>query len=133
MTGFVAANAADDPMKYEGRLSIASQNVNETIILAWMAKLLVEEYTGLRTTMNTEFAGSAELHQAKAAGEIDLYSSWTGTQLTGILRYDGESKSSEETFRMVKEGLRRTGMTTRPVGFNNTYITCAPRRRRSTT
>ena len=43
MTGFVAAaNAADDPMKYEGRLSIASQNVNETIILAWMAKLLGE-------------------------------------------------------------------------------------------
>ncbi len=120
----VPAASADDPMKYEGRLRIASQNVNETIILAWMAKLLVEEHTGLRTTLNTEFAGSAVLHQAMAAGEIDLYPSWTGTQLTGILRYEGESKPSDETFRMVKEGFEKHfGMTwTRPVGFNNTYI-----------
>jgi len=120
----VPAASADDPMKYEGRLRIASQNVNETIILAWMAKFLVEEHTGLRTTLNTEFAGSAVLHQAMAAGEIDLYPSWTGTQLTGILRYEGESKPSDETFRMVKEGFEKHfGMTwTRPVGFNNTYI-----------
>lgn len=126
MTGLIAtnANAADDPMRYEGRLRIASQNVNETIILAWMAKLLVEEHTGLRTTLNTEFAGAAVLHQAMAAEEIDLYPSWTGTQLTGILRYEGESKPSDETFTMVKEGFEKNfGMTwTRPVGFNNTYI-----------
>ena len=120
----VTTAGAGDPMKYEGRLRIASQNVNETIILAWMAKYLVEEYTNLSTTLNTEFAGSAVLHQAMAAGEIDLYPSWTGTQLTGILRYEGEAKPSEETFRMVKEGFEKYfGMTwTRPVGFNNTYV-----------
>lgn len=118
------ASAADDPLKYEGRLRIASQNVNETIILAWMAKLLIDGYTGLKTSINTEFAGSAVLHQAMVAGEIDLYPSWTGTQLTGILRYEGESKPSDETFAMVKKGFEKNfKMTwTRPVGFNNTYV-----------
>lgn len=111
-------------MDYRGTIRIASQNVNETIILAWMAKLLIDGHTGLDTTINTEFAGSAVLHQAMAADEIDLYPSWTGTQLTGILRYEGESKPSDETFAMVKEGFEKNfNMTwTRPVGFNNTYV-----------
>ncbi|MGD9821703.1 MAG: glycine betaine ABC transporter substrate-binding protein [Aminobacteriaceae bacterium] len=119
-----AAFAAGNPMDYRGTIRIASQNVNETIILAWMAKLLIDGHTGLDTTINTEFAGSAVLHQAMAADEIDLYPSWTGTQLTGILRYEGESKPSDETFAMVKEGFEKNfNMTwTRPVGFNNTYV-----------
>lgn len=119
-----AAFAAGNPMDYRGTIRIASQNVNETIILAWMAKLLIDGHTGLKTTINTEFAGSAVLHQAMAAEEIDLYPSWTGTQLTGILRYEGEAKPSDETFAMVKEGFEKNfRMTwTRPVGFNNTYV-----------
>ncbi len=119
-----ASAAAGNPMDYRGTIRIASQNVNETIILAWMAKLLIDGHTGLKTTINTEFAGSAVLHQAMAADEIDLYPSWTGTQLTGILRYEGESKPSDETFAMVKEGFEKNfNMTwTRPVGFNNTYV-----------
>ena len=119
-----AAFAAGNPMDYRGTIRIASQNVNETIILAWMAKLLIDGHSGLKTTINTEFAGSAVLHQAMAADEIDLYPSWTGTQLTGILRYEGESKPSDETFAMVKEGFEKNfNMTwTRPVGFNNTYV-----------
>ena len=104
---FGAAAADDDPMKYKGKVRIAAQTVNETIILAWMAKLLIDNHTGLDTEINTDFAASSVLHQAMAGNEIDLYPSWTGTQLTGILRYEGPNMSKEDTFKAVKEGFEK--------------------------
>lgn len=119
-----ATAAETDPMKYKGKVRIAAQTVNETIILAWMAKLLIDNYTGLETNINTDFAASSVLHQAMAGGEIDLYPTWTGTQLTGILRYEGPNLSKDETFKRVKEGFeKKFNMTwAKPFGFSNTYI-----------
>jgi glycine betaine/choline ABC-type transport system substrate-binding protein len=89
-----------------------------------MAKILIEDNSELEATVNTEFNGSSVLHQAMVGGEIDVYPTWTGTQLTGILRYDGPNLSSEETYRRVKEGFEeRFDFTwSEPMGFNNTYI-----------
>jgi len=120
-----AAMAADqDPMEYKGKIRVGAQTVNETIILAWMAKLLLDEYTGLDVDINTEFAASSVLHQAMAQGELDVYPSWTGTQLTGILRYEGPNLTGEETFKRVKEGFEKNFNMTwaKPLGFNNTYV-----------
>ena len=113
-----------DPLDYEGSIRVGAQTVNESIVLAWMARLLLEEYTGLDVETNTEFAASSVLHQAMAQGELDIYPSWTGTQLMGILRYEGPKLSGEETFKMVKEGFEKNfNMTwTKPLGFNNTYV-----------
>ena len=113
-----------DPLDYEGSIRIGAQTVNESVVLAWMARLLLEEYTGLDVETNTEFAASSVLHQAMAQGELDIYPSWTGTQLMGILRYEGPKLSGEETFKMVKEGFEKNfNMTwTKPLGFNNTYV-----------
>lgn len=124
------AGSSDDPRNYKGEIRIASQTVNETVVLAWIAKLLIDEYTGLKTDINTSFASSAVLHQSMMSGEIDLYPSWTGTQLTGILRYEGPKMSSEETFEYVKNGFeKKFKMTwTRPLGFNNTYVMAVPRK-----
>lgn len=105
-------------------VKIAAQNVNETIILAHMAKLLIQESTGLETAVNTEFKGSSVLHQAMVNKEIDIYPTWTGTQLTGVLRYEGPNLSTEETYKRVKEGFEKKFDMTwgKPLGFNNTYI-----------
>ncbi|MCD6182970.1 MAG: hypothetical protein J7K01_01565 [Thermovirga sp.] len=122
--GIGTAVANQDPMDYKGTIRVGGQTVNESVILAWMAKLLLDEYTGLDVKINTEFAASSVLHQAMAEGELDVYPSWTGTQLMGILRYEGPKLSREETFRMVKEGFEKNfNMTwSKPIGFNNTYV-----------
>ncbi len=126
----VTAMAADNPMEYKGEVSIGAQTVNESIILAWMAKLLLDEKTGLETVINTDFAASSVLHQAMQGGELDIYPTWTGTQLTGILRYEGPVLTGEETFRRVKEGFEKhfNATWTEPLGFNNTYVMAVPRK-----
>lgn len=114
----------DDPMSYKGEITIGAQTVNESIILAHIAKYLVEEYTGLEVKTNTEFAGSSVLHQAMVEKELDIYPTWTGTQLTGVLRYEGPNLSKEESFKRVKEGFEKNFNFTwaKPLGFNNTYV-----------
>ena len=118
------AALADDAMAYKGEVRIGAQRVNESIILAWMAGLLLDEHSGLKTDVITDFEASSVVHQAMDGGELDVYVSWTGTQLTGILRYEGPNLSTEETFRLVKEGFEKNfGYTwARPLGFNNTYV-----------
>lgn len=110
--------------KGKGKLKVGAQTVNEPITLAWMAKLLLDEYTSLKTETSTEFAASSVLHQAMVGKELDIYVTWTGTQLTGILRYEGPNLSKEETFRKVKEGFEQNFNFTwiDPFGFNNTYV-----------
>lgn len=104
-------------------INLAAQNINEVIILINMAKLLIEDQTDYEVTLNTEFNGSSVLHQAMTQGEIDIYPTWTGTQLTGILRYEGENMSKEDTYNYVKQGFEdEFNMTwSEPFGFNNTY------------
>ena len=108
----------------DATVNVAAQDVNETVILANMAKIIIEENTPYEATVNTNFTGSSVLHQAMVGGEIDVYPTWTGTQLTGVLRYEGPNLTGEETFRRVKEGFEDSfGFTwTEPFGFNNTYV-----------
>ncbi|MBL3592407.1 MAG: hypothetical protein JMJ93_02715 [Synergistaceae bacterium] len=120
----MAGAFADEAMSYEGKVRIGAHRVNEAIVLAWMSKLLIDEHSSLKTTINTDFSASSVLHQAMVAGELDIYPNWTGTQLTGVLRYEGPKLSREETFRYVKENFEKEfGYTwTQPLGFNNTYV-----------
>jgi osmoprotectant transport system substrate-binding protein len=113
-----------DPMTYEGTVKMGAQTVNETIVLAWMGKLLLEADTSLTVDINTEFAASGVLHQAMQGKELDIYPTWTGTQLTGILRYEGPNLPADETFKMVKEGFEENynATWTQPFGFSNTYV-----------
>lgn len=105
-------------------IRVAAQDVNEMVILGHMAQILIEETTPYDATINTSFNGSSVLHQAMESNEIDLYPTWTGTQLTGILRYEGPNLPSREAWEYVKEGFEEEfGYTwSEPLGFNNTYI-----------
>ncbi len=106
------------------KIKVAAQNVNETVILGHMAKILIDENTDYSAGINTEFSASSVLHQAMSGDEIDVYPTWTGTQLTGILRYEGPNLTPEETYKRVKAGFEENfGMTwSEPFGFNNTYV-----------
>ncbi len=121
------AETPEDPMKYEGTVVVAGQTFNESIVLAWIAKLLIDEYTGLDTEINTEFAASSVLHQGMVGEEIDVYPTWTGTQLTGILRYEEEDlkklNTPEKAYQAVKDGYEKNFRMTwaKPLGFSNTY------------
>lgn len=117
VSSFTACSGAKEEIKLGG------QNVNEIVILTNMAKLLIEDQTDYEVTLNTEFNGSSVLHQAMDQEEIDLYPTWTGTQLTGILRYEGENMSQEDTYNYVKKGFEEQyNMTwSQAFGFNNTY------------
>ncbi len=105
-------------------IRVAAQDVNEMVVLAHMAQILIEENSPYNATVNTGFTGSSVLHQAMESNEIDLYPTWTGTQLTGILRYEGDQLSAEDTWEYVKSGFEEEfGYTwSESLGFNNTYI-----------
>ena len=105
-------------------IRVAAQDVNEMVILANMAQIMIQEKTPYDATVNTSFNGSSVLHQAMESNEIDVYPTWTGTQLTGILRYEGPQMSAEDTWQYVKDGFEEQfGYTwSEPLGFNNTYI-----------
>ncbi|MCF7935541.1 MAG: hypothetical protein K9L28_04300 [Synergistales bacterium] len=124
-TGSAAlASGHTDPMDYDGTIMVGSQTVNETTVLAWMAKHLIEEYSGLNVKINTNFAASAVVFQAMRGGEVDIFPSWTGTMLRGILRYEGENLPPEESYQKVKEGFEEHFNVTwaKPLGFSNTYV-----------
>lgn len=105
-------------------INIAAQNVNEMVILAHMAKSLIQDHTDIKVNINTEFQGSSVLHHAMTNEEVDIYPTWTGTQLTGVLRYEGPNLGTEETYARVKKGFEENFDMTwgEPLGFNNTYI-----------
>lgn len=113
-----------NPMNYKGTVRIASTNVNECMIMAYMAKDLIEAYTGLHATVNTDFTGVAVVNAAMTNNQVDIYPSWVGTSLYGALRYKGPRLTSAEAFKKVKEGFEKTFHETwiKPVGFNDTYI-----------
>lgn len=124
LTVFFLAGAVFASGQKEGVVQVAAQDVNETVVLAHMAALIIENNTPYEATVNTNFTASSVLHQGMMGDEIDVYPTWTGTQLTGILRYDGPNLGTEETWEFVKEGFEEQfGYTwSRPLGFNNTYI-----------
>lgn len=119
------AMASTNPMDYEGVIHVGGQQYNEPAILTWMAKLLIENHTGLQAEANVNFVASAVVHQAMVSGNIDIYPSWTGTMLTGILHYDGPNLyDPEKSFETVKSAFEKRYNATwlRPFGFNNTYV-----------
>lgn len=122
--GMVWASGQPEGGGEAATIRVAAQDVNEMVILGHMAKILIEENTPYNATINTGFTGSSVLHQAMESNEIDIYPTWTGTQLTGILRYEGPQMTAEETWSYVKDGFEEEfGYTwSDSLGFNNTYI-----------
>ncbi|MHB0886896.1 MAG: ABC transporter substrate-binding protein [Bacillota bacterium] len=111
--------------KYSGKITIGSETVNESAILANIAKALIEANTNIQVEVISGFNDSeALLHKAMQANQIQIHPTWTGTQLTGVLEYGGPTMDRQKTWDYVKsEYEKRFNMTwTKPFGFNDTYV-----------
>lgn len=119
-----SAKKADDPMAYTGTLKFAVQEINQTYILANMAKLLIEKNSGLKVDLSTNLSGVAVMHGAMKQGDVDMYHNWTGTALMDILKYQGPRLSREDTTKYVMEKSKEVDnvVWTKPVGYNDTYV-----------
>lgn len=125
MLTFGVSGCQKSSKNYSGKITIGSETVNESIILAYIAKNLIEANTNIKADVVSGFNDSeALLHKALEANQIQIQPSWTGTQLTGVLEYSGPTLDRQKTWEYVKsEYEKRFSMTwTRPFGFNDTYV-----------
>lgn len=118
------AAKTDDPMAYTGTLKFAVQEINQTYILANMAKLLIEKNSGLKVDLSTNLSGVAVMHGAMKQGAVDMYHSWDGTELMDVLKYDGPRLSREDTYKYVRDKSKELDnvVWTKPIGYNDTYV-----------
>lgn len=114
----------------EHRITIATKNFTEQLILGEILKQWIEARTDLQVELKQGLGGTLICHQALTNGEIDLYVEYTGTSLQTILhenRLPGES--AKDVFARVKDAY--AGQFSCRVfpsfGFENTYALAVPR------
>lgn len=101
-------------------IHIATKGFAESDILANAIKLLIENDTKLKTTIQK--LDNALLWGAIQENKIDTYVEYTGTALINILKEQPEfdsKKSYEKVKKLLKEKNQITVLD--PIGFNNTY------------
>ncbi len=103
------------------KITIGSKTFSESIILAEMAALLLEE-EGLDVIRKTNLGGTSVVFDALRAGDIDLYPDYTGTGYVMILGKSGESDPEKVYATVSYEFAKKFDLIwSRPIGFNNTY------------
>ncbi|WP_252250443.1 glycine betaine ABC transporter substrate-binding protein [Clostridium sp. ZBS13] len=104
-------------------IKIATKPMTEQFILSEMLKLLIENYTELNVEITKGIGGgTSNIHPAIVKGDFDIYSEYTGTGWSFVLKEDG-IPDDETLYRELKEkyvsnyDLSWIGL----YGFNNTY------------
>jgi osmoprotectant transport system substrate-binding protein len=106
----------------ESRIVVGSKNFTEQAILGEIFAQRLETKTDLRIERRFYLAGSFICHQAILSGRIDLYSEYTGTALTAILKEKPEGARDEVYRRVKSEYEKRFDLTLGPpLGFNDTF------------
>ena len=106
----------------ERRLSIASKNFTEQLLLGELLAQFLEQRIRVSVERRFYLAGTYICHQAILAGRVDLYVEYTGTALTAILKQPvkADPRLVFETVR--NEYQRRFHLTVLPsLGFNNSF------------
>lgn len=104
-----------------GPVVVGSKGFSESIILAEMAALLLEE-EGLKVIRKTNLGGTSVVFDALKSGDIDLYPEYTGTGYVMVLKRSGESDPQKVYDAVKYEFSERFGLEwSGPIGFNNTY------------
>ncbi len=111
-------------------LTVGSSTFSEPWILSEMVKIFLEDELGHNVT-HTINVQPDTTHAAMVAGDMDFYTSWTGTQFTGILEMEvtEEWRDREKVFDYVYEEFQERYNQTwfPPLGFNNTYAIAVQR------
>ncbi|MDZ7695751.1 MAG: glycine betaine ABC transporter substrate-binding protein [Deltaproteobacteria bacterium] len=105
-----------------GRITVATKNFTEQLILGELMAQMLETHTDLRVNRRFNLGGTMICHGALVNGEIDLYAEYTGTGLTVILK-DPVISDPEAALKHVTDAYRRhfDAQWLEPFGFNNTY------------
>ncbi len=106
--------------KKEAELRIGGKNFTEQFIMAEMLGMLIEEYTDLKPSIQTNLASNVIINAIKS-DQIDLYLEYTGTGLTdlGIEPITNPEEAYEVVKKEFDEQYNIKWM--EPYGFNNTY------------
>lgn len=87
-----------------GSVRIAAKPVPEQVILAEMLSLLIENNSIIKTTVVKSLGGgSANIHNALVAGEIDLYPERTGTAWLSVLERKELADETDQRRQMERE------------------------------
>ncbi|HBJ1648097.1 TPA: glycine/betaine ABC transporter substrate-binding protein [Clostridium botulinum] len=104
-------------------IKIATKPMTEQFIVSEMLKLLIENYTELNVEITKGIGGgTSNIHPAIVKGDFDIYSEYTGTGWSFVLKEDG-IPDDETLYRKLEEkyesnyDLSWIGL----YGFNNTY------------
>jgi len=107
---------------HKNSIVVGSKNFTEQLILSELIAQQIENKTHIPVERRFYLAGTYIAQQAMLAGRIDIYSEYTGTALTAILKRAPEG-SREQVFTTVKdEYARGFGFeVTPPFGFNDSF------------
>lgn len=116
--------ARDDtsPSSSGEAVTVGCKNFTEQLILGELTAQLIEAHTELRVERRFNLGGTMICHNALARGEIDIYSEYTGTALTAILKEPATTNPKVAYARVARVYKRRYDLIwLKPFGFNNTY------------
>jgi len=111
-------------------VKVGSTNYTEQFILAEMLSLLLEE-AGYPTDVEHNIGGTAVIHEARNAGDVDVHVEYTGSGLTILGRDVSEIRTEDMTPDDVVEAVydvvkseyeaQFNAIWLEPIGINNTY------------
>lgn len=104
-----------------GTISIGTKNFTESILLAHIFRVLIEENTNMTVDI-TELGGTIIAFEALQNDNIQMYPEYTGTGYITLLEKT-EILPAEETYEIVQQEFQKQWDITwmEPLGFNNTY------------
>ncbi len=103
-------------------VTVGCKNFTEQLILGELMAQLIETHTDLRVEPRFNLGGTMICHNALVLGGIDIYSEYTGTALTAILKEPATTEPEvayDHVARVYK--MRYDLIWLKPFGFNNTY------------
>jgi glycine betaine/choline ABC-type transport system substrate-binding protein len=104
------------------KIEIGSKDSSESILLAQMLGLIVEDKTDLTVHLRPNLGGTLVAYNALKGGGIDAYVEYTGTALTTIL-HEEPSRDPQAVLERVRQVCReRDGVAVLDsLGFENTF------------
>jgi osmoprotectant transport system substrate-binding protein len=104
-----------------GTITIGTKNFTESILLAHIFRVLIEENTNMSVDI-TELGGTIIAFEALQNNNIQLYPEYTGTGYITLLE-ESEILPADETYNVVQNEFQERWALTwmQPLGFNNTY------------
>ncbi|MGX6979385.1 ABC transporter substrate-binding protein [Vagococcus elongatus] len=107
-----------------GKVTIASKQFTENILLSEMYAQLVEAKTELEVERKQNLGGTSICFPAMEKGEIDIYVEYSGTAYNEILKLpDSTGLSADDIYDIAVKKLKDDYDITmfKPIGINNTF------------